>query len=100
MTGVQTCALPICKRHSKLFKLIIRAFATRDYLLTVDGEAAAADASTPHLLRIARLSYLAPDIIASIVDGKQPSGLTARALAKAASLPLSWNEQRMMFGFA
>ncbi len=88
------------KRHPKLFELIIRAFAARDYLSTVEGNTAAADASAPHLMRIARLSYLAPDIIASIIDGKQPSGLTARALAKAASLPLSWNEQRMMFGFA
>ena len=88
------------KRHPKLFELIIRAFAARNYLMTVDGDVAARDASTPHLLRIARLAYLAPDIIASIIDGKQPSGLTARALAKAASLPLSWNEQRRMLGFA
>ena len=55
--------------YSRLFERIIRAFAARDYLLKVDLDVAAADASTPHLLRIARLSYLAPDIIASIIDG-------------------------------
>lgn len=88
------------KRNPKLFELIIRAFAARDHLLTVDVDAAAADASTPHLLRIARLAYLAPDIITSIIDGKQPSDLTARDLAKAASLPLSWDAQRKRFGFA
>ena len=88
------------KRHPKLFELIIRAFAARDYLGTVDNDVAARDPSTPHLLRIARLAYLAPDIIASIIDGQQPSRLTARDLAKAASLPLSWNKQRKLFGFA
>ena len=91
---------PASKRHPKLFELIIRAFAARDYLRTVDGDVAARDASTPHLLRIARLAYLAPDIIASIIEGQQPSRLTARDLAKAASLPLSWNERRKLFGFA
>jgi site-specific DNA recombinase len=88
------------QRNPKLFNLIIRAFSAREHLLTVDAETAAKDASTPHLLRIARIAYLAPDIIAAIIDGEQPPRLTARDLAKAASLPLSWAEQRRTLGFA
>ncbi len=88
------------QRNPKLFDLIVRAFVARDHLLTVDPDTAATNASTPHLLRIARLAYLAPDIIAAIIDGEQPPRLTARDLAKAASLPLSWAEQRRALGFA
>jgi site-specific DNA recombinase len=101
---MRLCVAPtshvVTQRNPKLFDLIVRAFAARDHLLTVNAETAATDASTPHLLRIARLAYLAPDIIAAIIDGQQPPRLTARDLAKAASLPLSWIEQRRALGFA
>lgn len=49
-----------------------------------------------HLERTARLSYLAPDIVLAILDGKQPSHLSARKLVRAASLPLDWSAQRQM----
>jgi site-specific DNA recombinase len=101
---MRLCVAPtshiVTQRNPKLFDLIIRAFAAREHLLTVDAKTAATNASTPHLLRIARLAYLAPDIIAAIIDGEQPSRLTARDLAKAASLPLNWIEQRRALGFA
>jgi site-specific DNA recombinase len=87
------------QRNPKLFNLIVRAFAAQDHLLAADAETAAADTSTPHLLRIARLAYLAPDMIAAILDGDHSPRLSARDLAKAASLPLGWTEQRRRFGF-
>jgi site-specific DNA recombinase len=49
--------------------------------------------------RILRLNYLAPDIIASILDGTQPSTLKRKVLVRA-DLPLDWALQRRMFGFA
>lgn len=48
--------------------------------------------------RLARLNYLAPDILASIRDGTQPPTLTCRSLM-AAKLPMDWALQRRLLGF-
>jgi hypothetical protein len=48
--------------------------------------------------RLARLNYLAPDIIAAIRDGTQPPALTCRTLM-AAKLPMDWALQRRLLGF-
>lgn len=46
-----------------------------------------------------RLSYLAPDITQAILDGRQPISLTRQKLAPI-SLPLEWERQREVLGFA
>ena len=46
-----------------------------------------------------RLSYLAPDIVVAILEGRQPESLKAKHLASA-NLPLDWQDQRVMLGFA
>ncbi len=48
--------------------------------------------------RALRLNYLAPDIIAAIVDGRQPSDLTRRKLLNS-SIPMDWVQQRALLGF-
>lgn len=48
--------------------------------------------------RALRLNYLAPDIIASIVDGRQPPDLTRKKLLNS-SIPMDWSQQRALFGF-
>lgn len=50
-------------------------------------------------IRAMRLTYLAPDIVRSIVDGTQPPGLTAAKMIAASRLPLQWSEQRSLLGF-
>jgi hypothetical protein len=50
--------------------------------------------------QILRLAYLAPDITTAILDGRQPPGLTATVLIEHPALPLSWQEQRTVLGFA
>jgi site-specific DNA recombinase len=47
---------------------------------------------------LVRLNYLAPDIIASILDGTQPPALTAKSIM-AANLPMDWALQRRLLGF-
>ena len=47
---------------------------------------------------LVRLNYLAPDIIGSILDGTQPSGLDCRTLMSA-ELPIDWALQRRLLGF-
>ena len=53
-----------------------------------------------HLTRLARLRFLAPDIITAILDGHQPVELTSRSLLRIADLPLDWSGQRYVLGFA
>jgi len=52
-----------------------------------------------YLMRLLRLNYLAPDIVASILDGNQPAALTRKMLLYG-ELPLDWALQRRMLGFA
>jgi DNA invertase Pin-like site-specific DNA recombinase len=47
--------------------------------------------------RILNCSFLAPDIVEAILDGRQPADLTVQKLLR--SLPLAWDEQRQSLGF-
>jgi hypothetical protein len=49
--------------------------------------------------RITRLAFLTPDIVDAILEGRQPSSLTARVLLKQAGIPLDWKSQRKALGF-
>ena len=49
--------------------------------------------------RLLPLGYLAPDIVDAIINGQQPSHLTARDLKSSYTLPLLWSEQRVKLGF-
>jgi hypothetical protein len=46
-----------------------------------------------YMARLMRLSLLAPEIVAAIVDGHQPESVTLANLMD--PLPLDWKEQRM-----
>jgi DNA invertase Pin-like site-specific DNA recombinase len=48
--------------------------------------------------QLARLNYLAPDIVAAIRDGSQPASLTCRTLYSV-PLPMDWTLQRRLLGF-
>jgi len=47
-----------------------------------------------------RIAYLAPDIVAAILDGRQVVQLNRQRLARATNLPVDWQTQRAMLGFA
>lgn len=49
--------------------------------------------------KLIELSCLAPDIVAAIVEGKQPKSLTVQRLVNT-KLPLAWSEQRQALGFS
>jgi hypothetical protein len=85
------------KHDDKLVELLVKAHQARDTLLMRPGEVAKKE--RPHLTRLARLSYLAPDIVAAILDGKQPADLSARRLLRSTPLPSCWSRQRAMLGF-
>ena len=49
--------------------------------------------------RVLPLAWLAPDISAAILEGRQPRTLTATGLRKLETLPIDWNAQRKLLGF-
>ena len=47
------------------------------------------------------MARLAPDIIRAILDGRQPRHLNLHAMrGRQGEVPLDWEEQQGMFGFA
>lgn len=51
------------------------------------------------LAKLIRLSWLAPDIVTKIVEGKHPATLTAKSLLQA-NLPIDWHAQKHLLGFS
>jgi site-specific DNA recombinase len=93
------------KPDARLIKLLIRARRFNATLVDSDGLPFAALAkregvSPSYFTRLVRLSYLAPDIIQAILDGRQPRDLTADKLLAHSRLPLTWHQQRRVLGFA
>ena len=52
-----------------------------------------------YVRRILPLSFLAPDIVQSILDGHQPPSLNLKTFSTE-NIPLSWAEQRKLLGYA
>ena len=46
----------------------------------------------PYMSRLIRLTFLAPDIIEAIVDGREPNGMSIERLRR--PMPLLWEQQR------
>ena len=88
-----------------LIRLVARACTVRQRLLDNTGltlrEIAAEEGiGDSYVTRLLRLSWLAPDIIASILKGRHPPELTARRLSTFKKLPADWTEQKKALGVA
>jgi hypothetical protein len=56
---------------------------------------------TGWVCEVLRMTMLAPDIIRAILDGRQPRHLNLHAVrGRQAEVPLDWDAQRRLFGFA
>jgi len=101
-------ALPVevavgCRRDPKLIKLLQQASAAESRLMLdpdrdIAGHAGEQRMSPSKFARLLRLSYLAPDIKAAILDGRQPEELTCHKLLYA-PLPSDWGQQRALLNF-
>ncbi len=87
-----------------LIVLISRAYELRKGLL--DGSISSIKAfAEKHSIdhadakRLLPLGYLAPDIVDAILNGQQPSHMSAHDLKSSYKLPLLWPEQRAQLGF-
>jgi site-specific DNA recombinase len=86
----------------RLIEVIARGFAARNELLEMDEDDVATLPITQlrHLQRVARLSYLDPTVVRSILGGAQPGHLSARSLWRQDTLPIIWTEQRQVLQVA
>ena len=89
---------PSHPRNGRLVMLLGRAAMAREQLFA--GTATDGVLADRELRRVARFAFLAPDIVAAILEGRQPTSLAARQLARMPELPLDWAEQRRILGFA
>src|SRR5258707_4109853 len=81
-----------------LLKAVARAHRWFDEISTGKARSLAAIAAREGLAvryvgRLIRLAFLAPEIVEAIVEGRQPTTLTAEALTRRIELPLSWCSQ-------
>ena len=83
-----------------LLKLIAKSHAVREMMLGGEDDPLVSGYGRRHMHQLMRISYLAPDIISAIVEGRQPADLTGRRLLRATDIPLDWAGQRQMLGFA
>ncbi len=95
--GTQGNPAPRATIDNAMIKAIARAF--RWQKLLEDGtyacldEIAKAERICPSFItRIIRLALLAPDIVESILEGKQPAFLTLKDLMR--PFPVEWSKQR------
>jgi len=80
----------VARAHARIKDLVGGRFDT------VEALAASAKAHPKMLRQELRLAFLAPDILAAILQGDQPAGLTLTAMLP--TLPLSWAAQRRAIG--
>jgi hypothetical protein len=86
-----------------LVKLIVKAWQAREALersgSTVASLASELGYDRQYLGVLLRVSYLAPSIVQSILDGTQPSDLNRQHLARTSNLPTQWDAQRASLGY-
>jgi hypothetical protein len=88
-------------RDGHLIELLLRARDAYQQVMTSQHRAVDQSSNqSKYLVRLARLTFLAPDIVEAILEGRQPASLNARRLSRISDLPASWSDQRQLLGFA
>ncbi len=93
------------KADRSLVRLIVKAHTLREKLeskegIDVGGMTRRWGTGRVYVMRLLRLSFLAPDITKAILEGRHPKDLTASRLMRETRLPIAWKEQREALGFA
>jgi hypothetical protein len=95
--GTNATTTPIRRVDNAMIKAIARAFRWREMLedgthATIAEIAAAEKINESYVGRVLRLTLLAPDIVETILAGRQPPGLQLDRLMK--RFPALWPAQR------
>jgi len=88
--------------HEGFVLAMVRAFQWKDELVagrvpTIKALAQREGLARSYVMRVLRLSFLAPDVIDAILNGWQPRGFTLEPFRR--PIPLEWAAQRKFFGF-
>jgi site-specific DNA recombinase len=90
--------------NTGLVRLLARAHNIRrslfDDRMTIGEIAQAEDLIPSYVTRLVRMTFLAPDITASILSGRHDPDLTVSRLMADTRFPLDWNDQRRFFASA
>jgi hypothetical protein len=94
--GAPSWTPPRRRVDNAMVKALTRAFRWRKMLETgvyntVEEIAAAEKINASYVSRVLRLTLLAPDIVETILDGRQPPTMTLAALMT--SFPVAWAQQ-------
>ncbi len=96
----------VAEVNEGLVELIKDAFTIRIQLLSgsddsIEAMSGRLGMNKCRLTSLIRLSYLAPDIVCALLEGRQPIELTPTQLLRLSKdLPHDWSEQRHVLGFA
>ena len=98
--GVPDRTPPKAEKDDALVTTVVKAFRWKRMLAqgmvgTMQEIADKEGVRASYVGRVMDLTLLAPDIIAAVLDGKQPDGLMLRDLM--AGIPLAWPDQRKRF---
>ena len=93
---------PKPKKNDSLIRALAKAHQWRELLdsgrvTSMNGIAKRENVRISYVGRMLDLTLLAPDIIKTILNGRQPKGLSLREFR--GGVPLEWGDQRRKFGF-
>jgi DNA invertase Pin-like site-specific DNA recombinase len=88
-----------------LISLLAKAWSARQALtsspdISVDEAAARVGLKVGYFRVLLRISFLAPAIVAALLNGQQPATLTRQKLARMSDLPLEREQQRIALGLS
>ena len=91
------------KPDHSLRRLLAQAYRYQAIVMRNGGQtmtklAAEAGVGASYFSRILRLSFLAPDIVQTILHDRHPLELNAKRLATESRLPIAWEAQRTLLG--
>ena len=89
--------------YNPLYLALIKAFKWQELMKTehiiIEEVAEREKLSREYVGKIMKMTYLAPDIVAAIVDGSYPKTLSVNKIVES-EIPTLWTEQRIKYGFA
>lgn len=83
-----------------LIKLVLLALVAQQSVLTGEPDPLVSHYGERHRWQLLRIGWLAPDLLAAILDGRHPPTLTGRKLLRVTQVPLDWAGQRRLFNAA
>ncbi len=102
---IGTMPRAVCEPNQALIMLIAQAHhwlerLTSGSVASIIDLAKQEQVDKNKISRALRFAYLAPDITQAIVEGHQPVELTADRMRRLPDLPMAWQEQKHLLGFA